>query len=369
MSTMRARNLAWSLLLAIFLTGALPTANLTHSNAFAAGGRTFNVQVGAASPDHAVETWQFYPATITVDAGDTVVWHFADSVHTVTFGPVPSNINQQLAPSGGSTNEGTGFANSGLLLAFAADKNPLPTYSLTFPQTGTYSYATIFHPSMQGGVVVQPAGTPYPAGEDSYQPASDPRQSAALQAGAAALTAERVTTSPNRDGTTTYALNAGDGDGKSFGLLRFGAQALTVRVGDTVVWTQNDSNELHTVTFLDQGNEVPFFVGGHLNQIGAMPAGGSVYSGEGYVNSGVLTAGKRFSLSFNRAGTYEYACLIHDELGMKASITVLGTDLPTALPHTGGIPGGSLVLGAVALGLIGAGLGLARRMRRACLVH
>jgi plastocyanin len=364
MRAILARALGSALLLTLLLAGVIPgaAAARVQPEAPAAPGRTFSVQVGAASPDHAVEAWQFYPATLTVDAGDTVVWRFADSVHTVAFGPVPGDINQQLAPAGGATYDGTGFVNSGLLLAFAAGAHPLPTYALTFTKPGTYNYAVIFHPSMLGGVVVQPAGAPYPAGQDAYQPANDPRQAAALKDGAATLAGQKVTSTPNRDGTTTYALSAGDGDGQTSGILRFGASALTVHAGDTVIWTQNDLNELHTVTFLDQGKDVPFFVEGRLNPVGATPAGGTMYSGSGFVNSGVLKASQSYSLRFARPGTYQYVCLIHDELGMKATITVLPAD-PIALPRAGDIPGGEILLGLLGLGLIGAGLGLGWRTR------
>ena len=361
-----ARTWKRGVLLALLLAWLTPLAAAAQSQDRNAGAsaRTFNVQVGAATSDHAVETWQFYPANITIDAGDTVVWNFADSVHTVSFGTVPSDINQLLAPAGGSTYDGTGFANSGLLLAFAAQANPLPTYSLTFPKPGTYHYAMIFHPSMQGSVIVQPAGTAYPAGQDSYQPSSDPRLAAALQAGKSALPAQKTTRTPNGNGTSTIALNGGYGDGQSYGLLRFGADALTVKVGDTVVWTQNDLNELHTITFLDQGKDVPFFVKGLLNPVGATPAGGKAYSGSGFFNSGVLKAAQSYSLRFDRAGTYTYVCLIHDDLGMKASITVVPT-APSALPRTGGTPVEAALLGLIALGLIGCGLGLTWRSRTA----
>ena len=61
----------------------------------------------------------------------------------------------------------------------------------------------------------------------------------------------------------------------------------------------------------------------------AFPSGGNTYDGTGFVNSGILlftvkpgsTAAPMFHLTFTKAGTYEYDCLLHPH--MEGSITVL----------------------------------------------
>jgi hypothetical protein len=66
-----------------------------------------------------------------------------------------------------------------------------------------------------------------------------------------------------------------------------------------------------------------------LNPRVALPSGGTTYSGTGFVNSGILpltlppgsTAPPSFTLTFTKAGTYPYVCLVHP--GMDATITVL----------------------------------------------
>ena len=55
----------------------------------------------------------------------------------------------------------------------------------------------------------------------------------------------------------------------------------------------------------------------------AGPAGGDTYTGQGYVNSGIMGPGTPFALRFDApAGSYEYLCLVHPE--MKGRVTVGG---------------------------------------------
>src|SRR5438270_13763344 len=48
--------------------------------------QSWHLEVGAESPDHAVQMLQFYPAAITVNVGDTITWTNPNAeLHTVTF--------------------------------------------------------------------------------------------------------------------------------------------------------------------------------------------------------------------------------------------------------------------------------------------
>ncbi|HEY8742768.1 MAG TPA: plastocyanin/azurin family copper-binding protein, partial [Chloroflexota bacterium] len=287
----------WRTLVAAMVSLALvPLALVTP---VAAAASTFVVQAGAGSADNAAQAFQFYPSTLTIDAGDSVTWKDGSGlIHNVSFGTAPATLPPP-APVPGTSFDGTGFVSSGRI-------HPGAAYTLTFPKAGTYNYVCRLHqPAMKATLVVQPAGTPYPAGQSSYAPSGDPRLPAALAAGQAALAAQKVTSTAAAGGATSYAQNAGFGDGKSFGLLRFGAHQLTVHTGDTVVWTQNDPDEVHTVSFLDNGKDVDFLTDPAAHQ----PAGGSVYSGSGFFNSGVLMPGKSYALTFNTPGTYAYQCL------------------------------------------------------------
>lgn len=219
-------RLALAGLLALPLS-ALPGAPLVAAAA------AFDVQAGGGTADNAVQAFANFPGTITIDVGDSVTWSAGSGEpHNISFGTPPFDpvtSDQVFAPAGGSSYDGNGFAGSGVLV-------PGKPYTLSFTKVGTYSYQCLFHPaSMRGTVVVQPAGTPYPTAPGAYQPASDPQLAAWIHAGTAELTARQVPTKRNADGTTTYLMDTGLGDGKSFGLLRFSADSLAIHTGDSVV--------------------------------------------------------------------------------------------------------------------------------------
>jgi amicyanin len=72
--------------------------------------------------------------------------------------------------------------------------------------------------------------------------------------------------------------------------FKFTPAALTVKVGTTVVWTNNDAIA-HTVNFMTAG-----------------------------INSSVLNQNDKFSHTFTTPGTYDYICSIHPF--MHGSVTV-----------------------------------------------
>jgi plastocyanin len=138
---------------------------------------------------------------------------------------------------------------------------------------------------------------------------------------------------PARAGTT-HAVTAGLGDGFGVSAMRFLNGDVSVQRGDAVVWTNADPFEIHTVTFTsgatppDFGEPRPPTQPGGPPQIVLPPnvtgpTGGDTYTGQGYVNSGILGPGSPFVLRFDApAGTYEYLCLIHPF--MKGRVTVGG---------------------------------------------
>ena len=371
------------------------------------GPTTWTVLVGGEAqisqqPDGPAGAWQFmrfYPETITINAGDTVVWKLNSAeFHTVTF-PVPGQkapdfivpeggdsqrlIANPLAafPQGGATYDPTVYTNSGLLSR--APGSP-QEYKLTFDKPGDYAYLCAVHAMMQGHVIVQETGKAYPKTQAQYdadakaQLASDTAAAAKLEAGASA-----VVTEPGPNGTTTYQVKIGAGYGTS-AWMRFGPTDLTIHVGDTVEWVQNDVEAPHTVTFASgqtppedilpepQSSGPPKLV---FNPEVLAPAGGNTYSGTSLFNSGLLQGTKSpapgprtYSLVFDQPGTYQYVCTLHDGMGMKGTITVVAQGAPITLPVTGGslpygglLTPGLLALAALAIAAVVAGLLITRR--------
>ncbi len=85
----------------------------------------------AATVSVTIDNYAFAPKTVTVRAGDTIVWTDRDDVaHTVTA-------------------LGNGF-DSGAV-------EPGHTYRHRFTKPGTYAYRCSLHPEMRGTILVDPA--------------------------------------------------------------------------------------------------------------------------------------------------------------------------------------------------------------------
>ncbi|MFC5446822.1 plastocyanin/azurin family copper-binding protein [Paenibacillus aestuarii] len=104
------------------------------------------------------------PETLYINEGDSVEWlnNNMYEPHFVTFNK-PDNMSfftpegamnpAFMAPAGGDHFDGTGFTNSGIIMA-------QKTYSLTFTTAGTYTYECYMHSGskMTGTIVVAPKG-------------------------------------------------------------------------------------------------------------------------------------------------------------------------------------------------------------------
>lgn len=298
-------------------------------------GTNWHVLAGGGTPDNAVANMAYYPSTITIDVGDSITWTVQGDAHTVSFlsgAPQPSPLNPTAtAPAGGTTYDGTGVVSSGLIL-------PVPghnTYTLTFSKAGTFPYACLIHPGMNGTVIVQPAGTPYPMTQAQYDAAAAVASQQDLATGIAAMNTATVTTTKNANGSTDYHALAGDAAGKA-SIMRFLPSTLTISVGDSVTWTNPDMMEPHTVTFAPD-NQYPEFPSAKA----ITPAGGSTYDGTTFTNSGLIVAKgipatpglpttTSYTLTFTKPGVYTYHCVIHDFLGMIGKIRVVSGPVASA---------------------------------------
>ncbi len=301
--------------------------------------RAWTVIAGGGTRDLAVISNAFHPRTIEVPVGAKVTWQF-QGFHNVAFlggGPFPplevqeggkSYFNPQvLFPAGGPTYEGTGYRNSGV----PTDPSRPFSYSLTFTKPGTYRYVCVIHgPAMGGTVVVKSRAGGSPA---AVVGRGRQEQAATINSGESIWMKLGV----ERSGRTYVVPMVGDAR-TGFSLLRFTRAPLVVPLGATVTWVMRDPFEIHTVTFTS-GKKPPEFIlvqpqaqgppKFQVNPIAAVPTSHKSYDGTGYVNSGILfPAGtppnlpKSYSLTFLKAGTYEYWCLVHVAEGMKGVIIV-----------------------------------------------
>jgi plastocyanin len=287
------------------------------SPAVAAPGTTWTVLSGSESADMAIQGMAFLPADVYINAGDTVKW-LANSaeIHTVTFlaagqtlQPFNPTDPTQSGPVGSASYDGVSYYNSGL---FATNDPTVPTsYSLTFPNTGDFTYYCLVHGTMMvGHVHVAAAGTAYKYTQAQYD--------AQAAAGAAAIIADGTAL------TATKALAANDhtvfegaDDGVAM-VMRFIQSKVTVHVGETVKFINDGMGAPHTVTFgTPVGNPTA-------------PAGDPTNFTGGYLNSGFAVPGTSFTVTFNKAGTFDYVCILHAGMGMVGSVTVLPAETPAA---------------------------------------
>ena len=325
--------------MAMLVCIALLLLSLPVVPARGAGGRSWTVIAGGGTKDMAVVSNAFHPRTVDVAVGDTVTWQF-QGFHNVAFlggTPLPPLeihegntvlLNPQvLFPAGGRTYTGMGYANSGVPL----DPAKPFSYALTFTKPGTYRYVCVVHgPGMGGTIVVKNKVSASPA---TVARQARQQQAATIRAGESLW--KRHTTS-RRGGDFVVPLVGDLRSGTS--VMRFTREPLRVPVGATVTWVMQDPFEIHTVTFTG-GKKPPSFelvqpqAQGPpkvlVNPLAAAPTGQRNYDGTGYVNSGILYPPmapanllKNYSLTFLRAGRYEYWCLTHASLGMKGVIIV-----------------------------------------------
>ena len=290
--------------------------------------------VGTATTNQAVQVNAFLPGEITVDAGDSITWNLGSGeFHTVTFlsgtdappliGPGPSLNLPAILPAGGSTYDGTGFHNSGLLPDVAG-----PSYTLTFTQAGSFPFLCLIHAGMNGLVHVQDAGTAYPQTQAQYDNRALVTGNHLKAAGRNLQARSLAWARSSGAGQAVVGTGAAISDIGSLAVMRFLPGRLVVHAGDTVTWANNDPETPHTITFGPEPGGGP---------LGAFFPSGSVAPGNPWhatlsdpdeaANSGFIGAnlpfGSMFAATFTAPGTYRYICALHDTLGMTGTVVVL----------------------------------------------
>ena len=252
----------------LFATASLAAPTL----ASAASAQTYTVLVGAENVARKVDVMAYFPATLHIHLGDTVLFQQnTHEIHTVTFlagtpapdliVPAPASfppgammLNPQVAFPTVPTNgmyDGTTYANSGIM---SIDPGQPTQFSLTFTQQGTFTYLCIVHGTMMSGkiVVEAPSTRVLSPAAVSKQAKKEIKQQLALANG---LFGEAMSNVPaptqNSDGTTNHTVLVGWSEGQ-YDLMGFFPGKLVVHPGDTVTFMLSSTNVApHTVTFLN----------------------------------------------------------------------------------------------------------------------
>ena len=340
-------------ILSFLFTGlAMPTA------ASADSAQTYTVLVGAENISRASGVMAYFPATLHIHAGDTVLWQQnTHEIHTVTFlagtdvpallvpapAPFPPGslmLNPQAAfptiPPGGIY-DGT-YANSGIM---STDPGQPTQFSLTFPTPGTFTYFCLVHGVMMSGTVVvedPSVNIPSPAAVSNQAQKDINLQLAHVNGLLGQAMSQVPPPQHNPDGTTNYTVLIGWSQGQ-YDLMDFFPGKLVVHPGDTVTFMLSPTNDApHTVTFLNGNPDINF-----ITQVGPppfppillinpdvlMPSNpGLPLTLSGIYSSGLLAPGGPGPTSYtltigNISGDVPYECLLHDTSGMEGLLKVV----------------------------------------------
>jgi plastocyanin len=348
--------------LKLFLIPVVALAGVLGVSSYAAADVpvTRNINVGGGGDG--VAALDFFPDEVTIHKGDTL--HFAnpyEEPHTTTYVPTgmdkpqvempnPSGaglvFNPLLKPtdtSGNATDfDQRTYYNSGVM-------GKGDSVDVTFSAVGSYKMICLFHPGME--LAVDVTGTPVTiASQAALDKQGAAQRDAFIASGKAIIAAAQQTKVTDASGVSTWNLQLGATQGQAVVMQFLPIGPLRISTSDTVKWT-SITGVPHTVTF---GLDAP-------------PSGGTTYSG-GDANSGVMNntgqapGGSAYTLTFTKAGTYAYRCLLHADQGMTGTIVV--TDKALARPSQPSTSIRPPNTGSGGMAGAGRGLWAVRRRRR-----
>jgi plastocyanin len=357
-ATSSPSSLRWMLLLTVLIVPqVLWGAASAPATPQPTPGKTWLATVGAQSNDKGRQALAFLPNEIWIHAGDFIKWTFdADEIHTVTFIPDdgPRPFFQTVAGSSTATFDGSttvsspgGFADLGNQVPPAFVKGD--TFIVNFPTPGNYKQVCLFHQNMTGVVHVLKADAPLPHDQDFYdrQAADQRRDLLSDRDGRSVAACGECAAHDSLKARVVTAgigeISATAGGTQTLSVMRFLADQIHIRAGDTVEWTNQNPVEAHTVTFGTAPIGLAIFSPSAIppatitmDTDGALLA--VITSPADNVNSGIIAAAAqdpnsgmgnqtplgltRFRATFPNPGTFFYRCLLHDDLGMKGVVMV-----------------------------------------------
>jgi plastocyanin len=327
---------------------------VTTAAAAVTGPQSYTVVVDAASTLGAENLvyGAFFPKTVSARPGDTLVFENRSSndIHTVSFGVKADRSNQpalvtkagqanpavfgpcfaaqppgpdQLSCPPGAANSttapeftGQGFWNSGQILFASAPPEAGPKTATVKVGAGvapgSYTITCLLHPFMQAtlnvvGTDAERLSPAQVAAAADKELGEDKTEATGIAVPAAVPTANGAT------------VTASWGD-KLIAVNRFSPETVSIKAGQTVTWTDGSPYMPHTISF-----QPPFKSPDEPNAF--LPTGaksGSDFAG-GVAHSGIFGPKaflpvNGFSLTFTKAGTYPYLCLLHP--GMAGTVQV-----------------------------------------------
>jgi plastocyanin len=260
-------GLCWLLLAAVLIVPSQAKA-----------GTTYNANVGGETRDQGVQADAFLPNELWIFEGDSIKWTFVpkNEIHTVTL-LTPGQIRPSAPPPAGPPFSVQGvncgpvpaIYDGSTCVSTPAGMSGGATFTVTFPKAGNYKLVCLVHTDMTGSVhvLVNNASN------------GDLVRSQRFYDDKARDEARAILSDGDRQGDDHHdedhrgwddrrdrdnAVTAGIGEIVATGgglqyrtVVRFLPGTIRIHAGDSVVWTNLDPTEPHTVTF---GTEPAGFV-------------------------------------------------------------------------------------------------------------
>ena len=360
------------------LVGLLALAVLSFPQA-ALAQQNWHAKVGAETPGMGRQALAFLPNEIWIHAGDSVTWTFnSDEIHTVSFLVVGQPFPPFPVGCPGFSVGVASFDGSTCVTTPPSVKGQ-PTFTVSFPTAGNYKLQCLVHNTMNGTVHVLDLSNPLPHNQafydqeavretrnlltdDDHAMSSDMKGMGMTQAGNSVSvrvlaaterlkgTNRNLAASSGVDSSARAHVTAGVGEIASTpgglqtnSLVRFVKGKIEIRAGDTVEWSNFDPEEPHTITFgeepqdmFDPSPNVTRDPDGGLRAVINSPSD-NVHSGfilqalddqpgtpvNSNPNNAIALNPTHFRVTFTQPGTYNYKCVLHDNLGMVGQVVVL----------------------------------------------
>ena len=234
-------------------------AFVSASTARASGGYT--AYVGGETKDQAVQADAFLPNELWIVAGDSITWKFVpqNEPHTVTL-LATGQVRPSAPPPAGPP-----FVAQGVNCTAAADYDGSAcvstltglsggaTFTVTFPKEGNYKLVCLIHTDMNGTVHVLPAPSPLVHSQRAIDDQAHDELRALLSDDNSRRDDDRGWGDRRHDGNTVTAgigeIVATGGGLQYRSVLRFLPGTIRIHAGDSVLWTNLDPTEPHTITF------------------------------------------------------------------------------------------------------------------------
>ncbi|WP_433965679.1 cupredoxin domain-containing protein [Tunturiibacter gelidiferens] len=303
--------------------------------------QNWKAELGAQSKDMGKQAIAFLPNELWIHEGDSITWTSGSGdIHTVSFFIAGQPYNDFTVGCPGFSPSGTSF--DGTKCVSAPPLVEGQTFTVSFPKPGNYSLICLVHPHMTGVIHVLPVSATLPHDQAFYnEQAADQRNSLLTDTDKHRDMDDMLSAHllANKNGVTAGIgeMNVTGAGFESLSVVRFLKGTIEIHKGDTIEWTNLDPALPHTITFgQDPANPIP--PSGNvpltLDADGVLHA--TISSHRDNVHSGLILASPenqvgvpqsppgntRFRITFTEAGTYNYICALHDNLGMVGKVIV-----------------------------------------------